>query len=256
MPLAGHKPMQPSEIRANQGPIFVNMGPSGSGKTTLLETLHPKYEPVVILDIDMKTHVLKDNPQREIYACHSWKELDEYVDALIKQSLKPQYKTLVIDGLALMQTKLAWGKHNVDKIDNPQLRQSAFGKANVDMVEIGQRVRILAERGMHVIYNIWAVDELQPDTGMVKILPDLTPTLLNRFLGALDFVVLTQPNSNPKPYPPLLRTGGSEKFGTRTAISPESPLHDMPPVIFEPSWTSIFDSYHGEPWPKEKHSKK
>jgi len=253
--LANKEPLKPSTMRLNNGLIAVCMGPSGAGKTSLLETLLPDYGPVCVLDIDGKAHVLRDHDDVDVYPCHTWQELDGYLQDLERQSLHPQYKTLVVDGTTYMQVKLAWGKHKVDSIDNAQLRQTAYGKANADMLDFGTRVRILAERGMYVIYNIWSMLEGQEGEAGKRIQPDLTGTMLTRFLGGLDFVVYLEPNAPPKPYPPVMRTGGSQLYATRTAVSPDSPLRDLPALIYNPSWASIFDSYRGEPWPTERHNK-
>lgn len=254
--LGGVPAVKPSEMRKDSGLVIVCMGPSGAGKTTLLETLHDTpYGPVAVADVDGKAHVLRDHDDIDVYPCHTWDVLDNMLIDLTKASLKPYYKTFVVDGTTMMQVGLAWGKHHVDTIDNAQLRQTAYGKANSDMVDFGQRVRVLAERGLNVIYNIWSIIEAQEDEAMRRVQPDLTPTMLTRFLGILDFVVYLEPNSPPKPYPPIMRTGGSQKYATRTAISPDSPLASLPQLIYNPSWASILDTYHGAPWPTDKHSK-
>lgn len=253
--LGKYTPVQPSIIRAKNGCIVVCMGPSGAGKTTLLETLHPTYAPVCVLDVDHKTHVLTDRQDRDIYPCYTFQQLDEHVQALLQERLHPYYRTIVIDGTTMMQVGLAWGKHNVDKIDNPQLRQGAFGRANSDMLDLGASLRTLAESGTNIIYNIWSTVDKDESNGAITVNPDLTPTMLTRFLGILDFVVYLEPNSPPNPYPPIMRTGGSQRYGTRTATSPDSPLRNMPPLIYKPSWTSIFDSFSGAPWPTALHTK-
>lgn len=245
---------QPSQLRKSNGMLIVNMGTSGSGKTTLLETLLPKYGPICILDVDGKAHVLRDNPIVDIYPARTWDTLDTKVQDIEKQSLSPYYKTLCVDGTTALQMA-SWRKTGADTEPNPQLRQTAYGKSNVLMVDLAQRCRTLSERGMNVIFNIWSMREKEEGDSMVRIFPDITPTLLTRMLGLFDFVFYTEPNAPPKPYPPLLRTGGSLVYATRSALSPESPLHDMPDTIYNPSYTSILDSFHGEPWPTEKHKK-
>lgn len=256
--LGGVSAQQPSTMRENNGLVIVTMGPSGAGKTTLLETLLPKYGPIAIADVDGKAHVLRDNPNIDVFPCHDWETLDKIVEDLLKTSLHPHYKTFVVDGTTMMQVGLAYKKHNVDKIDNPQVRMGAYGRANSDMLDIGARVRILAERGMNIIYNIWSIREKDApeEGGASHVQPDLTPTMLTRFLGVLDFVVYIETAAPPnKPYPPIMRTGGSQVYATRTAISPDSPLRDMPALIYNPSYTSILDCYHGNKWPIEKHTK-
>jgi hypothetical protein len=64
-----------------------------------------------------------------------------------------------------------------------------------------------------------------------------------------------EPNDPPNTYPPVMYWGGSLARATRTATSPDSPLATLPNVIYKPSWADIFDSYHGKPWPAEKHRK-
>lgn len=253
------EPTLPSQMRLNNGLIIVNMGPSGGGKTTLVETLLPQYAPVALLDVDGKAHVLHDYPNGEIdvFSTKTWDEIDGAIQALEGQSLHPYYKTLVVDGTSAMQLA-SWDKTNVKNISNPQLKQTAYGQANILMVDIAQRARILAERGMNVIFNVWAVKEkgeLGSQSEIVSVTPDLTPTLLNRMLGIFDFVVYTEPNSPPKPYPPVMRTGGSPLYATRSASAPDSPLRDLPALIYNPSYTSILDSYHGTAWPTQKHTK-
>lgn len=249
-------PTQPSKMREHFGPTFVNMGPSGAGKTTLLETLNGSpYTPVCVLDIDGKAHVLTDRDDRDVYPCHTWQDLDEKVQALLKDRLHPVYKTVCFDGGTALQQVLSYKKHNVRETTNPQLRQSAYGNSNLDLVDLAQSMRLLAEAGIHIILNIWSARETAEGTNMVTLMPDLTPTMLNRFLGLLDFVVYTEKGSLPTPYPPVMQWLGAANVATRAAVSPESPLYKMPERIYKPSWADIFDSYHGKPFPTEKHSK-
>lgn len=257
MTLAGKEPLDPTKMRENNGIIVVNMGPSGAGKTTLLETLLPKYGPVAVLDHDGKAHVLKKDPLIEIYPALTWDEVDLYVQDLEKQSLHPHFKTVCFDGTTALQLS-TWEKFNIKNIDNPQLRQSAYGKANLLMIDLAQRVRILSERGVNIIFNIWAAKEkaeMGPTSEIVAVTPDITPTLINRMLGMFDFVVYTEPNAQPNPYPPIMRVGGSIQHATRSAISADSPLRELPNVIYKPSWSDFFDTFHGTPWPAAKHTK-
>lgn len=250
-------PAQPSQMRKKFGPTFVNMGPSGAGKTTLLETLNdcPDYTPVCVLDVDGKAHVLTDRDDRDIYPCHTWKQLDDNVQELVKTRLHPQYKVVCFDGGTAIQQVLSYTKHQVRETTNPQLRQSAYGNSNLDLIDLAQSMRLLAESGIHVILNIWAASEVVEGTNMRMTMPDLTPTMLNRFLGLLDFVVYTDKGSMPNPYPPVMQWLGPANLGTRAAVSPDSPLYKMPEKIYRPSWADIFDAYHGQPFPVEKHQK-
>lgn len=255
--LAGIESVDPDTMRSSSGIIIVNMGPSGAGKTTLLHTLLPKYAPVCVLDHDGKAHVLKKDSQLDIYPSLTWKQTDAYTQDLEKQSRSPYYKTVCFDGLTALQLS-TWDLLGIKDIDNPQLRQSAYGKANSLMIDLAQRVRLLAERGTNIIFNVWAVREkaeVGPNTELVSVTPDVTPTLLNRMLGMFDFVIYTEPSPPPKPYPPIVRTGGSPSYATRSAISQESPLKDLPMLIYNPSYTSIIDSFHGQAWPQDKHKK-
>lgn len=255
--LGNTTPTQPSVIRASSAPVVVCMARSGAGKTTLLETLNDsEYGPVCVLDIDRKAHVLTDRTDRDVYPISTWKELDDKVQELLKQRLHSQYNTVCFDGTTAIQQILSYNKHSVRETTNPQLRQSAYGNSNLDLVDLAQSARLLAEAGIHVIFNIWAMYEADEDTKVVRITPDLSPTLLNRMLGLFDYVVYLEPNSPPaKPYPPIMYWGGSPTRATRTAVSPDSPLYNMPEKIYNPSWVSIFDSYHGKPWPATKHQK-
>lgn len=252
MKLGKSESVQPSDIRQGTAPVVVCMGPSGSGKTTLLETLNDSaYEPVCVLDIDRKAHVLTDRPgKREVYQCSTWEDLDDKVQALVQERLHPRFKTVCFDGTTAIQQILSYNKHKVKETTNPQLRQSAYGNSNLDLISLAQSARLLAEAGIHVIFNIWSAREADKDNGdLIRITPDLSPTLLNRMLGLFDYVVYIEPNSPPKPtYPPLMYWGGSLTKATRTATSPESPLAKMPETIQKPSWAAIFDSYHGKPF--------
>lgn len=258
--LGKHEPVQPSQMRLENGPIVVCMAPSGAGKTTMLETLNDSpYEPVCVLDVDGKAHVLTDRPgKRDVYPCHDWKQLDDHVQALVKERLHPHHLTVCFDGTTAIQQVLSYAKYGLKDIDNPQLRQTAYGRSNVDMVDLAQSARLLAEAGIHVIFNIWATpekDESPGQSGVVRITPDISPTLLNRFLGLFDYVVYLEQGNQPNPYPPVMYWGGSVSKATRAATSPESPLNKMPERIYRPSWATLFDSYHGKPFPIEKHSK-
>lgn len=245
--LGTKQPVQPSQMRTNNGPIFVCMGQSGAGKTTLLETLNDsEYTPVGVADVDGKAHVLTDRADRDIYPCHTWEDLDGLVQALLADRLKPKYNTFCFDGTTAMQQVLAYNKHKIKQQTNPQVRQSAYGNANLDMVDLAQSARLLAEAGMHIIFNIWSVREKEEGSELVRITPDLTTTLLNRFLGLFDYVVYLEPNAQPKPYPPVMYWGGSVTRATRNASSPESPLSKVPERMVNPSWRNIFDAYHGK----------
>lgn len=261
MKLGNIEPMQPSAIRQNNGLIIVTMGPSGAGKTTLIETLYeshdrkdrPDYTPICLLDIDGKAHVLRDNPLLSVYSTRTWEAFDASMQALEAQSKLPHFMTIVLDGVALLQINSQIGA-NVFKTDNPQVRMSRYGNANINMISLASRLRTISERGVNVILNIWSVDEKQDDTGVTKVVPDVTPTLVNKFLGQLDFVVYVECDS-PNPYPPIMRTGGSGKYWTRTAVSPESPLYGLPDKIYRPSYTTMLDAFHGYPFPTERHKK-
>ena len=257
----------PSQLRANSGMVIVNMGPSGAGKTTLLETLvdtpehADQYGPVAVLDIDGKARVLRDNPHIDIFPAVTWAMIAAHCDAL-SLSCKP-FKTIVWDGLAIMQSK-SHEHVGVDKQDNPQLRQNLYGKANVLMIQVAQLSKILAEQGVNVIFNTWSKPKtLNTDTKVEMTQPDLTDKLLRDFIGIMDFVVYTECNSKimvagrqvQGPYPPIMRTGGSTEYATRTAVSPDSPLRDMPDIIYNPSLSTILDCFHGAPWPTAKHAK-
>lgn len=260
--------MKPSEMRTNNGLIVVTMGPTGHGKTTTLLTLLesrnrtdrenplPSYLPCAVFDVDGKAHVLSDDPDIDVYPCHTWAQVDQYLNELEAQSLKPYYKTVCWDGTALLQT-VSQEHANVFGTDNPQIRMSRFGQANQLMIDLASRSRVLAERGLHVIFNVWSFTEKDTvDTqGLDRVMVDLTKTLQTRFIGQLDFVVYLECAPPPNPYPPIMHTGGSQLYATKTAISPESKLHSMPNKVYNPSYTSIFDAFHGYDWPTAKHTK-
>lgn len=223
----------------------------------MLETLNGQlaYTPIAVLDIDGKAHVLTDRDDRDVFPCHTWDQLDEKVQALVKQRLHPVYKTVCFDGGTALQQILSYNKHGVRETTNPQLRQSAYGNSNLDLVNLAQTIRILAESGTHIILNIWSATDVAENTNMRMTAPDLTPTMLNRFLGLLDFVVYLEKASLPNPYPPIMQWLGAANLGVRAAVSPESPLYKMPSHIYRPSWSDIFDAYHGQPFPADKHAK-
>lgn len=243
---------QPSQLREDWAPTFVCMASSGAGKTTMLETLNDtSYEPVCVLDIDRKAHVLTDRPgRRGVFPCNTWEDLDGYVQELLKQRFSPdRFNAICFDGITAGQQVLSYNKHKVRESVNPQNRQTAYGNSNLDMINIAQSARLIAETGVPVIFNVWAALEKEEATGLTIVAPDLTPTLITRMLGLLDFVVYLESNRPPKtPYPPTMHWGGSALRATRSAASPESPLSHMPDKIDNPSWAEIFDSYHGRPF--------
>lgn len=232
------------------------MGPSGAGKTTLLETLYeshdrpdglPDYTPVHVVDIDGKAHVLRDSPLLHIFPGHDWPTVDGITQEHEKLRLHPPCGTLVFDGTALMQTRTQ--QHaGVYTTDNPMVRQRNYGTANMHMIEMASRAVVLAESGINVIFNIWSVSEKDDDTGITHIIADLTTTLQTKFLGQLDFVVHLECSPPPKPYPPTMRTGGSNKWATKTAVSPDSPLRELPDKIVGPNYTHIIDAFRGYPY--------
>lgn len=227
------------------------MGQSGAGKTTLLETLNDtEYDHVHVFDVDHKAHVLTDRPTRGIFPCDTYDELDKLVQEELKQRFSPDRpKVICFDGTTAIQQILSYNKHKIRENANPQIRQTNYGNANLDLVNLAQSARLLAESGIFVIFNIWSMREKEESTDLVRVTPDLTPTMLTRMLGLLDFVVYLEPASMPKPpYPPVMYWGGNALRATRTAASPESPLSHMPDRIENPSWAEIFDSFSGKPF--------
>lgn len=255
---------QPSELRTKHGLVLLNMGPPRNGKTTMIRTLydteeHAKlYGPVGLADCDGNAHVLEDSPHLHVYDATSF-------DAAIKLSegiaARCEFKTWVWDGIANLQAQ-SHIHYGIQTTKEPRL---VYGPANISMSKISQQAKILAEFGTNVIFNVWSKPETLDPTGdgMLKIMPDLTASLLRDFVGLIDFIVYTE--CAPKiivagkqvqdPYPPIMRTGGSSSYGTGSRVSPDSPLRDMPDIIYNPSLASILDSFHGEPWPTDKHKK-
>lgn len=269
MPLAGLVARRPSEIREQAGVLILVMAETGTGKTTLLETLwdapsepagswvgRPEYTPVAVFDIDHKAHVLRDLPGLHVYATHTWTEVNDATKQIERGLVgdKPfiPFPTVVYDGTTLLQT--ATHEHvGVPQERNPQLRQTLFGQANTDMMSLVKRARVMADKGINVIFNIWSAPTKNEATGITSILPDLTDTMQRRFVGALDFVVYLERQPGANPYPPVMYTGGFVGFGTKTAVAPDSPLRKMPQIIYRPSYQSIFDSFRGQEWPTAKH---
>lgn len=265
---------RPSEIREKAGVLVLVMAETGTGKTTLLETLwdppqdqtqignsrlwvpHGGYTPVAVFDIDHKAHVLRDLPGLHVYATHTWPQVDDATKqierGLVGDNPFIPFPTVVYDGTTLLQ--VATQEHaGVVNERNPQIRQTLFGQANTNMMALIKRARVMADKGVNVIFNIWSAPVKNEATGITTILPDLTDTMQRRFVGALDFVVYLERNPGPNPYPPVMYTGGFVGYGTKTATSPDSPLRKMPQIIYKPSYQSIFDSFRGAPWPEEKH---
>lgn len=270
---------RPSEVREKAGVLVMVMAETGTGKTTLIETLwdpptaagvggmasasntlawigRPEYTPVALFDIDHKAHVLRDLPGLHVYGTYTWPQINEATKQIEKGLVGDTpfipFPTVVYDGTTAMQI----ASHEASGVyseRNPQLRQTMFGIANVDMVGLVKRCRVMADKGINVILNIWSAPVKNEATGVTTILPDLTDTMQRRFVGLLDFVVYLERNPGPSPYPPVMYTGGFVGYGTKTAVSPDSPLRKMPQIIYNPSYQSLFDSFHGAPWPEAKH---
>lgn len=260
---------QPSQVRAHKGFVLINMGPSGAGKTSLIETLYDTeehaqlYAPVAVLDIDNKAHVLRDSPHLDILPANTWALAYQHYEALQSAKYDAPFKTIVWDGLAILQSK-SHTHQGVDQLENAMDRQKAYGKSNTEMTKIAEQAQVLAGLGFNVIFNIWSKPKtMNEDTGMEIIQPDITAKLLRDFIGIMDFVVYTEcaPKIMNKgkvvqgPYPPIMRTGGSSSYGTRTAVSPDSPLRDMPDLVYYPSLADILDSFHGAPWKQAAHER-
>lgn len=257
--IGGMSAQKPSDIRQTSGLLSLVMGRTGSGKTSLLETLWThqsdqheptEYCPVAVLDFDGKSHVLRDLPNLDIYVKPTWKEVDDFTQAIERSGQHSPYKTICYDGTTMLQLATHEGA-GVFTTDNPQVRMSRYGDANRNLQMLASRCRTLSERGIHIIFNIWAWAEKEDEQDAYKrILPDITPTLQNKFVGQFDFVVYLERNAPPKPFPPVMRTGGSERYGTNTAVSPDSPLRNIPDKVVDPSWKVIFDAFHGKPYLK------
>lgn len=248
--VAGIESKQPSEIRESLGLMSLVMGRSGAGKTSLLETLFPsEYTPVWILDFDNKAHVLRDHPgEIEIFKKPNWKQTDEIVQQLEASGKHPPAKTVCFDGVTLLQLETQRSA-GVFTTSNPGDRLIRYGDANYNLINLTQRCTTLAERGIHIIFNLWAWTEKEDEQDAYKkVLPDLTQTLQNKLVGQFTFVVYLERNAPPKTFPPIMRTGGSERYGTNAALSPDSPLRSIPDKLVNPSWKQIFDSFHGKAW--------
>lgn len=250
--IKGLQPMMPSQVREQAGLLALVMGRTGAGKTSLLETLWPNYSPVAVLDLDGKAHVLRDLPDLTLYVKPTWAQVDEFTQALEHAGAHQKHKTICYDGATMLQlaTQESAGVFNTD---NPQLRMSRYGEANRNLTSLVSRCRILSERGLNIIFNIWAWSEKEDEQDAYKkILPDISPTLQNKFVGQFDLVVYLERGSPPHVFPPVMRTGGSERYGTNTAVSPDSPLRSIPDKLVNPSWSMILDAFHGKPqtWPK------
>lgn len=278
MPLGGLVARRPSEIREQAGVLILVMAETGTGKTTLLESLwdllplpngtepgaagsewvgRPEYTPVAVFDIDHKAHVLRDLPGLHVYATNTWAQVDEATKqierGLVGTTPFIPFPTVVYDGTTALQ--IASQEHvGVASERNPQIRQTLFGQANTSMVGLVKRARVMADKGVNVIFNIWSAPIKNDATGITTVLPDLTDTMQRRFVGLLDFVVYLERQPGANPYPPVMYTGGFVGFGTKTAVAPDSPLRKMPQIIYNPSYQSIFDSFRGAPWPTAKHA--
>lgn len=254
--IAGMEPRAPSEVRESQALMSLVMARTGSGKTSLLETLWlpdgspTEYLPLAVLDYDGKAHVLRDHPIEElhIFVKPTWKQTDDFVQLLESKGKHQPYKTVCFDGVTLLQL-LTQETAGVFATSNPGDRLIKYGEANRNLIQLASRCRTLAERGTHIIFNLWAWTEKEDEQDAYKkVLPDITQTLQNKLVGQFDFVVYLERNAPPKAFPPVMRTGGSERYGTNTAVSPDSPLRSIPDKLVDPNWKRIFDSFHGKAW--------
>lgn len=251
--MAGLAPVKPSTIRRTKGLDMAILGPQSGGKTSLLYTLteNPEYLPLAVFDFNGGAHVLKDHEDIDIYQVDSWAQAEKIEQQLSNGDM--QYNSVAFDILTEMQL-LAQEHCGVFKTDNPQLRMNKYGEANAKTLSLTRSLHTLTNDGLNVFYLVWAMEDRDGD--IVKLTMDLSPTFRRQFTGVVDFCVYVEQSPPPNPYPPTMRTGGSNKYATRTRVSPDSPLLQLPNVIYQPSLASILDCFHGAPWDSARHNER
>lgn len=249
--LAGLTPVKPSHIRRTKGIDMAILGPQSGGKTSLLATLaeNKDYLPLAVFDFNGGAHVLADHPDIDIYQVDSWAQAEKIEQQLASGDM--QYNSVAFDVVTEMQL-LAQEHVGVFKTDNPQLRMNKYGEANAKTLSYVRSLHTLTGDGLNVFWIVWAMEDKDGD--IVKVTLDLSPTFRRQFQATVDFVVYVEQSPPPNPYPPTMRTGGSNKYATRTRVSPDSPLLQLPNVIYQPSLASILDCFHGGEWDAQRHN--
>lgn len=253
--LGGLTPTKPSKQREEKGPTIVLMGPQTAGKTTLLKTLLERPEltmPLAVIDMGGGSFVLPDHPDIDPYLITNWAQIEK-IEQDVAAGRSP-YKSIAWDVLTQMQLA-AQDAADVFDTDNPQVRATRYGEANRKTLELATSLQAHSQiQGINMIFIVWT--ETVKENGVDKVVMDLSPTFRRQFTGVIDYVFYLEPNAPPKPYPGVMRTGGSNVYTTRTRIAEGSPMAALPPIIYQPSLSSIIATFHGEPWPTEKHAMK
>lgn len=256
--LAGMTAEKPNEIRQQSGPTIVLMGPQGGGKTSLLYTLTEAKDPAMMLPLAVidtgsgGAHVLPTHPMIDVYRPTTWAQL-ERIEQDIAKGTSP-YKSIAWDLLTEVQM-ISHEHAQVYETENPQVRMSRYGNSNQETLELARKLAThSANQGINVIFVAWA--ETIKEQGIDRTVMDLTPTFRRQLTGVVDFIVYVEPMPPPKPYPPVMRTGGSLNYGTRTRVAPDSPMLKVPELVYQPSLATLIETFHNGEWPADQHTRK
>lgn len=187
--IAGIKITPAKELVSTEwGMCIALYGSPGVGKTTTAGKLaySPYASPVLFLDEEGGTHVIKHIPNVDIAAIGNWAELSRVSGEITRLGSNCPYKTIVIDNMTEVQ---AMNLKAVAGTGTPQIQH--YNQSTAELLHFTRQWRDFARfNGINVVFIAWTSPEEDNSSGIKIIKQDVgfTPSLARQFPGIVDIV--------------------------------------------------------------------